>query len=287
MKRELINRVWINLIKLSAYEFEEKNQKLFVDYACTILQTLISRSRPTEFTLTDSNAEFDSRYVSNIDRYFNQLNIFKFALISFYYKYKFMMWIVPISFILSLLFIKLNDLLYMIIGLCIFIIFITLFLIYGMKFAVWYSLIDGALSSAKRLFNDINRRINDFDDINEENANEIIKTVLQNIVTLRIDKMSDDWRLIAFYSPIFAVVMSGLCWWIVSLDGLIEVTKLAASIFKLEDFEIIKNLSREVVLGYLFVGFTFLSGFTFSLSSRQTKAKLIYSRNQIENRSSF
>ncbi|MEM7594912.1 MAG: hypothetical protein AAF383_26025 [Cyanobacteria bacterium P01_A01_bin.83] len=214
----------------------------------------------------------------------NKIDILKFALKSFYYKYKYVLVIILVSFAFSFL-IRSSNLIHFIIGLCFFLIFNISLPIYVINFSNWYSLFDSAFISANRILNNIDKRIKDFDNINNKNTDEVIKKILQDIVNAKISNLNDNWRLVPFYSTLSGVILSWICLHIISGDALVEAIKWIADILKIENYKIIKDISVENILSYLITGFTFLSAFAILYSSKQIKEKLIDSLNEIENRS--
>lgn len=283
MNQKLINRVWINLINLSAYKFSRKKQKLFVDYACVIFLYSINKSKSSNFVVADNNLARNSQSISGINENIEQLNILKFFLKSFCYKHSYKLLILPISFFASFL-TKSSISIYLIAGLCSFFIFITSFLFYSVHFSTWYLLFDSAFRSSKKIFNNIYKRTKDFGDINSENRDEVTKKILQDIINARIFNLSDDWRLAPFYTVACGAFLSGMCLYIFSGDTLVEAIKQIANTLGFEDFKIIKDMNVENFLYYLFSVFTFLSGFAFLTGSKRMKADLIDSLHEIENR---
>lgn len=260
-RQELVKKVWINLINLSAYEFTRKNLQIFDRYASIKLQ--------------------DS--ILNMDRDFRQSGIFKLALRAFCHKHGYILLIVPISLVLSL-FARSSKLAYLIAGLCFFLVFAISFLIYGAKFAIWYSSIDSAYRLMNRMLNDISRRIEDFGNVSYGDRDRVIKKILKDIIERRKSGLSEDWRLFPYYSVIYSIFLSGVCFYIFSGEALLEAIRWVADIFNLENSETIKSIDVVKIFMFLFTGFSFVLGLAFFSSLKQMKMSLQDSLAKIENR---
>ena len=260
-RQELIKKIWINLINLSAYKFTRKNLQLFAKYASTELQVSI----------------FD------VNRDFKQSGIFKLALQAFCHKHGYILSIVPISLVLSL-FARLSELAYLIAGLCFFLVFAISLLIYGAKFAIWYSSIDSAYTSMNRNLNDISRRLKDFGNVSYGDRDRVIKKILKDIIERRKSGLSEDWRLFPYYSLIYGIFLSGVCFYIFSGEALLEATRWVAGIFNLENSEIVKSIGVLKIFTSLVTGFSFVFGWVFISSLKQMKMSLQDSLAEIENR---